>query len=125
MTAETTKVIGQLGDFIEGFIKKLSIVTTDTLSERTPKETTWAASNWIPGIGSFSDAPIGTKTTVGIAVDAQKDGKALVVKSYKLPQLVYITNNVDYITKLNDGTSAQAPSGFVQNSIAKAIKAVI
>lgn len=32
-------------------------------------------------------------------------------------QIIYITNNAPYIGRLNDGSSTQAPSGFVERSV--------
>ena len=36
----------------------------------------------------------------------------------------WVANNVPYITKLNGGSSKQAPSGFVQIAIARAVQAI-
>ncbi|MCH7524013.1 MAG: hypothetical protein IIC74_03120 [Bacteroidetes bacterium] len=107
------------------FIKNLTIKVTDELASETPKLTTWAASNWIPSVGSPHDVVVGSKIAVGAAIDAQNNGKTIFAKTYKLPQLAFVTNNVPYIIPLNEGSSTQAPSGFVQNAIAKSIKSVI
>jgi formaldehyde-activating enzyme involved in methanogenesis len=32
-----------------------------------------------------------------------------------------VSNNVPYINRLNEGHSAQAPAGFVQQAVAKAV----
>jgi hypothetical protein len=43
--------------------------------------------------------------------------------TYKLNQgAIFITNNVPYIGNLDAGTSAQAPSGFVRQSILAGIQ---
>ena len=34
---------------------------------------------------------------------------------------MFVSNNVKYITRLNDGYSRQAPAGFVQSAIRKAV----
>ncbi len=33
---------------------------------------------------------------------------------------LFLSNNVPYISRLNDGSSGQAPAGFVQAAIARA-----
>ncbi len=118
------QVSKELSAFVEKLVVKLSSETTRELTKKTPRDTGFAESNWIPQIGSFNAAPVGTKISVGLAVDAQKKSLSLLSR-YKLPKKVFIVNNVSYIVDLNEGTSTQAPSGFVQNAIAKAIKSVI
>lgn len=54
------------------------------------------------------------------APDASFDGseKALqAVASFKLDDIIYISNNLPYIRALNDGHSKQAPSGYIDAAI--------
>lgn len=120
---QTRRVISELNDFVEGLVVKLAVNVTAELSEDTPKDTGWAASNWTPRVGQRTEQPFGSKKNV--SEGAKVAGLAEVVTSYALPQLVHVTNPVYYILSLNDGTSTQAPRNFVQTSIAKAIKSVV
>lgn len=123
MAADTKRVIAALDKFVENTAVQLTTEITAELIKTTPVDTGWARSNWVPNI----DAPF--PNTAGVKTDIdpgpQQDGLARVVSSYQFPRSIFITNNVPYITELNEGWSAQAPAGFVQNAIAKAIKAVV
>lgn len=123
MKTQTVKVMGDLTDFTEKFIGKLTQKVTDTLFEDTPELTGHAETHWIPKIGSPIADPVSTK--INVSKSHQDQGIAVVLTTYKLPQKVYITNPVAYISKLNDGSSTKAPKDFVQTAIAKAIKSVI
>jgi len=123
MGSETSKVIGDLSAFVEKTVVKIVDKVTTTLEEDTPELTGHAESNWIPQIGAPVAEPFGSRLSVSFA--AQEQGLAVVAGSYKLPNTVYITNAVDYISSLNRGTSAKAPANFVQTAIAKAIKSVV
>lgn len=117
------QVIGELKEFVTNLVVKLSVNVTAELAEDTPKDTGWAASNWVPAIGAPVPAPFGSK--LAVSSSAQEAGKALLIGTYALPQIVHINNPVDYIEDLNSGTSTQAPPDFVQTAIAKAIQSVV
>ena len=106
----------------ERVIKVLAVNITANLVERTPVDTGWAKSNWIPSVGESVSEPQGSKENVGQAAAAQAGGQARVL-GYKLSKRnVFISNNVPYISLLNDGHSKQAPAGFVQVEIEQGIR---
>lgn len=89
----------------------------------TPVDTSNALSNWIVSLGSPSTTVIppyylGSKgsTQKTSATEAIIDGQNK-LKSRKYGQTIFITNNVDYIRRLNDGYSQQAPAGFVERAV--------
>lgn len=85
----------------------------------TPVDTGWARANWIPAIGPGPSNPVGSRESV--SQSAQQAGRSLIA-GYQLNRGVCtITNNVPYIVNLNFGSSKQAPAGFVQAAIEKAI----
>ncbi len=119
-------VVSALEQFIDGIIKKLVLDIVANLRSSantgygTPVDTGWARANWIPSIGGPRSSPDGSREAVTTA--GQEQGIAKVATSYKQAQgPVFISNNVPYIVLLNEGSSQQAPKGFVQNAIAKAI----
>jgi len=85
----------------------------------TPVDTGWARANWIPSIAQSVDEPFGSR--VNVSSDAQDAGLAS-VGAYTLDLgQIYVTNPVPYIQSLNDGHSQQAPAGFVERAIEKAV----
>ena len=112
-------VMGELQKFVTDLVVKVSVNVTAELEEGTPKDTGWAASNWVPAIGVVNQVPFGSKLSVSSS--AQEAGKALLIGTYALPQIIHVTNPVHYILSLNDGSSKKAPRDFVQSDIAIAI----
>ena len=113
-------VMSALTEVTEKVIKKITLDTHANLIAATPVDLGWARANWIPAIGTPVTSPTGTPG--GYSQSAQLAGIASVATSYTLPRgKVFISNNVKYITKLNEGSSRQAPAGFVQNAISKAV----
>lgn len=122
-------VVASLEGFVDGLIKKIVLDVVANLvaapSEGgTPVDTGWARSNWVPNVGSPAGLA-GTREAAeaGILPGDQQVGLATVAATYKASQgAVHITNNVPYILRLNEGSSRQAPRGFVQAAIAKAVR---
>jgi len=126
--AKLRVVVEELDKFIEGVMKKIALDVVANLASPpseggTPIDTGWASANWIPYIGSPSRATAGERPKQGTASRAdQEAGSSRVAAGYKRGQTITIANNVPYIVTLNEGSSAQAPSGFVQKAIFKSVK---
>lgn len=126
MVDEVTKVVAQLDQFVERLIVKITLDVTANLIETTPVDTGWARANWVPAIGRpFVRDLSGVQPTRAAASGAQgrqATGVAGVAAGYRIERgPVFVSNNVPYITDLNDGTSRQQPAGFVQRAVAKAL----
>ena len=124
------KAIGQaIEKVVEKTAKKVTLdvvanlkAQPRTTSTGTPVDTGWARNNWIPSIGESVDEPVGDRETdVQSAARAQAEGEAEVLKYNVSRGTIYVSNNVPYISLLNDGHSSQQPAGFVQRSIEKAV----
>ena len=108
----------------------LALDIVQELVFRTPADTSKALSNWNVKVGSSSRDVIeayiqGERGSTRIASAEEAIGNANAsLKGRKLGQIIYITNNVDYIKDLNDGSSLQAPAGFVDISVIAAKKRV-
>ena len=95
----------------------------------TPVDIGWARVNWVPSYGApyivdiYRAKPDASSVgRVSLRAEAQKIRVAL---TYSLNDgNIYITNNVPYINRLNNGWSKQQPAGFVQRAIEKGLKAV-
>lgn len=127
--AEVTRsikvVVTALDKFINTVLRALVLDVTANLQRApseggTPVDTGWARANWIPAIGQPVQQAAGSRENVSGA--ASQTGQAAVAVGYNyLNGPAHITNNVPYIVALNEGHSKQAPSGFVQRAIIKAI----
>lgn len=82
----------------------------------TPVDTGAAASNWRVGIGAADASFDLEKTSI---LSALKDG-ILAISMLKTAADLLITHSADYIVKLNQGSSQQAPAMFVELAAAEA-----
>jgi hypothetical protein len=121
-TRRVRVVIASLTKFVESIVKAVVSNITNNLVQTTPVDTGWARSNWIAKVRGPLSSPVGSKTSVSSAF--QQQALLTIVTSYKLRTgPVHITNNVPHIVFLNEGSSRQAPRGFVQAAIAKGTRA--
>ncbi len=117
-------IIDGLNNIATQVIRKLALDIVANLVKAaaeggTPVDTGWARSNWLINIGSPITSPSGD---VGQpSPSAQSAGQASMLVYSVLQGPVWISNNVPYIVFLNEGSSKQAPAGFVQRSIARAL----
>ena len=119
MATQTMLVMMELNEFTADRVRKLALDIAANLIETTPVDTGWARSNWVPSVGSPYDNPVGTRE--GLDRGPQQSGMAE-IGSYQVSLgPVFISNNVPYIQILNDGHSQQAPAGFVQMAIDRAV----
>jgi len=126
-TPQLAVVIKSLEIFTEGLIRKMAFDVVANLRKAgseggTPVDTGWARANWVPSLGGEpASEPVGSKISVLSAEAATQSGLGSLLNYKLLIGPVYITNNVPYITRLNDGHSSQAPKGFVQAAITAAV----
>ncbi len=127
MVDQVKTVVEQLKIHIELQEKRLARKIMELLPPATPKDTTFASLNWVPSIGQPFEGTAGTKAEAleRILDTATQQSGIAKLASYKLIQgRIFITNNVPYISRLNDGHSGQAPIGFVQKVVATAQESV-
>ena len=116
-------ITGSLEGFATRRVKKILLDATANLFEDTPRDLGWARKNWIPEIGPGPEAPAGDRKNISAATAEQQQGIAAIAVSYRLGLgIITITNNVPYIIYLNGGSSTQAPAGFVQAEIFRAVQ---
>lgn len=89
----------------------------------TPVDTAWASANWWPTVGSPATRNSGRPDEGSVGSrEAEQQAGVLQVMQYKLQNTpIYITNNVPYISRLNNGWSQQSPAGFVDRAIQTAV----
>lgn len=112
MQKESANVADAIKSFVDDIVIRISIEATANLTEATPVDTGFARANWVPSIGAPS-----AETSLG----AQEAGIAAMIGYTASQGPAFVTNNVPYIGALNAGSSTQAPSGFVEQAIERAV----
>lgn len=93
-------------------VKRAAILIDQTLVAATPVDTGRARSNWIVTLG----VPSAASRLPMSPTEALREGES-VINGWRPGQSIFITNNLNYISKLNAGSSAQAPAGFVERAV--------
>lgn len=119
-------VVRAINKVTEKVVVKITLDIVANLIQTNPVDTGWSRANWVPNIGGdLKEDLSGIRPTADLAQgQAGLQSRALgkVAGSYKLKSgAIFISNNVPYVTRLNAGSSAQAPAGFVQRAISKAV----
>ena len=81
--------------------------------DKTPKDKGTAQGNWFAKINSVSNETSETRTEAEAILDATNTAQKA------SGNIFYLTNNLDYIRKLEYGWSKQAPNGMLRLSIAE------
>ena len=122
---------------VDKTVSEAAIVGVAELARATPVDVGTARSNWIVSLDqaaigirrAFSPFPSRwrgggsggsrgeTRNQAGVVWSAQG-----VLSRRKTDQTIYITNNLPYIERLNEGHSPQSASGIVQRSIATTVQ---
>lgn len=110
-------------------VKRLVALAVDReLVLSTPVDTGRARSNWIVSTGTPSAAEIaayapGESGSTAASNSAAAMGQAqAAIAGVEPGQDIAISNNLPYIGRLNDGYSAQAPAGFVEQAILNGVQ---
>ena len=120
-------IIADLDAHAERVCVDLTLEITARLQIATPIDLGWARAGWVPSIGAPYTGGANLKPDpILVRIAAAEQAEAVGnIPSYKITQgPIWISNNVVYIQRLNDGWSKQAPSGFVQAEVAQAIDTV-
>lgn len=128
MADQVAAITADLSLFLEGEVIALTLDINSTLIENTPVDTGWAANNWVPSLNSVPANPpalAGDRANPGeVAAAAGRKAQGIgEVLGFKLDRdaLIWVSNGVDYIQALNEGSSAKAPAAFVQASVEQAV----
>lgn len=120
--ADIVRVLNGLDNEIAERVKEVSFGLVANLVETTPVDTGWARANWVPRIGADNEGVITQQGDPGAASADQAAATARLAAYHIAAGKVFVSNHVDYIGDLNNGTSSQAPAGFVQAAIEKAVR---
>lgn len=104
-------------------VNKLALAVQRELIMNTPVDTGAAISNWTlaldgPSVHPYSPYAPGSHGSTRQLNIGKAYAQAMAAISDRRPgQTIFISNSLNYITKLNNGSSRQAPSGFVQTAV--------
>lgn len=127
--------VANIGAALDRFVERRMIALVESIVELltatdgkgTPRDTGWAAANWIPQIGSARTKVVGSKQAAqqgSVSFGPQKAGLEA-LKTYRLRRgMIHVTNNVPYIVRLNAGSSSKAPPMFVEEAIIQSLNKV-
>jgi len=114
-------------------VRKCALAIDGAVILATPVDTGRARSNWQVSLNEPNSATrepyapgLAGSTGGANAQAAIAQGQAVIPQyTYERAQAgVFITNNLPYIGRLNNGHSAQAPAGFVEKGIMVGVQAV-
>ena len=96
------------------------------LIEATPLDLGWARANFVPHISNpYRENVKDVEPSEGLAKSKAADNIAKlgnIAASYRLGNgPLFISNNVPYIGRLNDGHSKQAPPGYIPMAVDRAV----
>ncbi len=125
------KVTGKLVEENGGkLLRKVAVAVDAAVVLATPVDTGRARSNWQVEIGSAPEGvlppfhPGAEGSTSGPNAQAALAAARRVIEGAVPGDTIHITNNLDYIGRLNDGWSAQAPAGFVEEAVQHGVQQV-
>ena len=95
------------------FTKRITGEMLQQVVVATPIDTSAARQNWRVGVGVINPKA-DTKDTDGSGQGAINRGIATIQSGGGIGKVVYISNSLKYIKKLNNGWSMQAPKNFMQ-----------
>lgn len=95
--------------------KKITGDMLTTVIVATPIDTSAARQNWRVGVGSINTL-VDENQTDGSGQGAINRGIATIQSGGGIGKVVFLSNGLKYLPRLNDGWSMQAPKNFVQIS---------
>lgn len=108
-------IVARVSERVDTQIRKATIDVFGSVIKMTPVDTGRARGNWQCSVGS-------PETSQLIRLDASGSSALAEVVSTvprKSGSVVWLTNNLDYIQRLEYGYSKQAPAGMVRVSLAR------
>lgn len=99
-------------DDVDKVSKKLAGQILTSVIAATPVDTSQARGNWRVGINLINEEVI-----AGANTGSLQQGLTAIVGASKKGKIIYITNSLKYIRRLNNGWSDQAPKNFVQLAV--------
>lgn len=99
-------------------VRLTSLAVLGEVIKNTPVDTGRARGNWWLGINEVpAEVHAAENKAEGAALqNAASQAATQKIGTYQPDQTIYISNNLPYIRKLNEGHSIQAPAAFVESA---------
>lgn len=114
---QVSRIINAAKDLTAKQVRSAVVQSLKELGARTPVDTGYARGNWQVGVGFPATGETGLRSVTSML--ASGAGKLATYRNLRVP--VFITNNVVYISKLDAGSSTQAPANFVNAALAAGV----
>jgi hypothetical protein len=122
-----SKLIRLRGEAVEKnttkLVRKVALAIDAAVVMATPVDTGRARANWRVQVGGANGESLGSPASPAAGAQQALDEGRSAVAAYQSGE-IHITNNLPYIGRLNDGSSAQAPAGFVERAVVVGVNAV-
>jgi hypothetical protein len=106
--------------------RKLTLRITDALVKATPVDTGFARASWYPSLNTpvIGKPKAENLSDVSAAQSQQASQLSSILGLKRLDgiSVVWISNNTVYLSRLNEGSSKQAPAKFVEKAIKVSLK---
>lgn len=99
----------------ENLVRKTALMAFTNIALATPVKSGRARANW-----NISVDTVDASTTDNTAQPNFVSKAADAVANFVIGKTIYISNNLPYIKRLNNGYSKQAPASFVETGVALA-----
>lgn len=105
------------GEVTDKVFRGTSIAMSTSVIEKTPVKTGRARGNWFATFGAPS-TKVSTRVSTDQSLTAEKDAESVALAGVA-GQTFYLTNNLPYIQRLENGWSDQArnPNGMVEITV--------
>lgn len=104
------KFVGKAEGRMDTVVRKIGLDLHRGVVNRTPVDTGRAQNNWNVGIDNVDPSVTSEAQKNAGFVLAKAQG---IIRRFKAGQVLWITNNVEYINQLERGSSKQSPAGMV------------
>ena len=118
MATNVTQFNGELVQALEAskrdtiVLHRRQVLTfVQVVAGRTPIDTGHAQANWVAYVGPGSDIELFNEPQT---IQQIRDRSASNLRRLKFGDVVTVVNNAPYISFLNEGSSKQAPAGFIE-----------
>lgn len=102
-------------------LRRTALAVSQTVVMSTPVDTGRARANWQVSLGQPVQESLDATDPGGGPTMAKN---ANVINQARGDAVIYLSNNLDYIVSLNQGSSSQAPAGFVEDAVAQGASVV-